>query len=77
MERLKSVVPAELRRAVGEGAVADLPATTSRLLAFFDELPLFHQVRASTCPSPPPLPSPLVPISLVVLFPTRLGELGS
>ncbi|XP_025793592.1 SET and MYND domain-containing protein 4 isoform X3 [Panicum hallii] len=44
MERLKSAVPAELRRAVGEGAAADLPTTTSRLLAFFDSLPLFHQV---------------------------------
>ncbi|TKV92993.1 hypothetical protein SEVIR_9G197900v4 [Setaria viridis] len=44
MERLKSAVPAELRRAVGEGSAADLPNTTSRLLAFFDSLPLFHQV---------------------------------
>ncbi|RCV42212.1 hypothetical protein SETIT_9G198400v2 [Setaria italica] len=44
MERLKSAVPAELRRAVGEGLAADLPNTTSRLLAFFDNLPLFHQV---------------------------------
>ncbi|KAF8672483.1 hypothetical protein HU200_049697 [Digitaria exilis] len=44
MERLKSAVPAELRRAVGEGTAADLAATTSRLLAFFDSLPLFHQV---------------------------------
>jgi hypothetical protein len=47
MERLKSAVPAELRRAVGEGAAADLPTTTSRLLAFFDSLPLFHQVIAT------------------------------
>ncbi|TVU32070.1 hypothetical protein EJB05_23788, partial [Eragrostis curvula] len=31
-------------QAVGEGTAADLPATTSRLLAFFDGLPLFHQV---------------------------------
>ncbi|CAN6293007.1 unnamed protein product [Urochloa humidicola] len=44
MERLKSAVPAELRRAVGDGSAADLPATTSRLLAFFDSLPLFHEV---------------------------------
>ncbi|XP_062200888.1 uncharacterized protein LOC133903496 [Phragmites australis] len=44
MDRLKSAVPAELRRAVGEGTAADLPVTTSRLLAFFDGLPLFHQV---------------------------------
>ncbi|CAD6205517.1 unnamed protein product [Miscanthus lutarioriparius] len=44
MERLKSAVPTELRRAVGEGTAADLPATTSRLFAFFDSLPLFHQV---------------------------------
>ncbi|CAN6298856.1 unnamed protein product [Urochloa humidicola] len=44
MERLKSAVPAELRRAVGEGTAADLPAITSRLLAFFDSLPLFHEV---------------------------------
>ncbi|CAL4934275.1 unnamed protein product [Urochloa decumbens] len=44
MERLKSAVPAELRRAVGEGSAADLQATTSRLLAFFDSLPLFHEV---------------------------------
>nr|CAB3494242.1 unnamed protein product [Digitaria exilis] len=44
MERLKSAVPAELRRAVGEGTAADLAATTSRLFAFFDSLPLFHQV---------------------------------
>ncbi|CAN6310535.1 unnamed protein product, partial [Urochloa humidicola] len=44
MERLKSAVPAELRRAVGDGLAADLPTTTSRLLAFFDSLPLFHEV---------------------------------
>ncbi|KAG0548965.1 hypothetical protein BDA96_01G213500 [Sorghum bicolor] len=44
MEGLKSAVPTELRRAVGEGTAADLPATTSRLFAFFDSLPLFHQV---------------------------------
>ncbi|KAF0928835.1 hypothetical protein E2562_010699 [Oryza meyeriana var. granulata] len=44
MERLKSAVPAELRRAVGEGTAADLPSTTSRLLAFLEGLPLFHQV---------------------------------
>ncbi|KAL5223994.1 hypothetical protein ABZP36_010633 [Zizania latifolia] len=45
MERLKSAVPAELRRAVGEGTAGDLPCTTSRLLAFLDGLPLFHQVE--------------------------------
>uniref|UniRef100_A0A0E0H4T7 SET domain-containing protein n=1 Tax=Oryza nivara TaxID=4536 RepID=A0A0E0H4T7_ORYNI len=44
MERLKSAVPAELRRAVGEGTAADLPSTTSRLLAFLEALPLFRQV---------------------------------
>uniref|UniRef100_A0A0D9XLA5 SET domain-containing protein n=1 Tax=Leersia perrieri TaxID=77586 RepID=A0A0D9XLA5_9ORYZ len=44
MERLKSAVPADLRRAVGESTAADLPSTTSRLLAFLQELPLFHQV---------------------------------
>ncbi|GJM91176.1 hypothetical protein PR202_ga07525 [Eleusine coracana subsp. coracana] len=44
MERLKSAVPAELRQAVGEGTAANLPATTSRLLGFFDGLPLFHQI---------------------------------
>ncbi|KAG8092200.1 hypothetical protein GUJ93_ZPchr0012g19186 [Zizania palustris] len=44
MERLKSAVPAELRRSVGEGTEGDLPCTTSRLLAFLDGLPLFHQV---------------------------------
>ncbi|KAL5225040.1 hypothetical protein ABZP36_011679 [Zizania latifolia] len=44
MERLKSAVPAELRRAVSEGTAGDLPCTTSRLLAFLDGLPLFHQV---------------------------------
>ncbi|KAL6906538.1 hypothetical protein ACP4OV_004139 [Aristida adscensionis] len=44
MEQLKSAVPADLRRAVGEGTAADLPSTTSRLLAFLDGLPLFHQV---------------------------------
>lgn len=72
MERLKSAVPAELRQAVGEGTAADLPATTSRLLAFFEELPLFHQVRAIICPSPPP------PFgTLVLLFPTRRGELAN
>lgn len=47
MERLKSAVPAELRRAVGEGAAADLPSTTSRLLAFLEALPLFRQVTTS------------------------------
>jgi hypothetical protein len=47
MERLKSAVPAELRRAVSEGTAADLPTTTSRLLAFFDSLPLFHQVTSA------------------------------
>ncbi|XP_035822250.1 uncharacterized protein [Zea mays] len=44
MERLKSAVPPDLRRAVGEGTAADLANTTSRLFAFFDSLPLFHQV---------------------------------
>ncbi|XP_052134968.1 uncharacterized protein LOC127753521 [Oryza glaberrima] len=44
MERLKSAVPAELRRAVGEGTAANLPSTTSRLLAFLEALPLFRQV---------------------------------
>ncbi|XP_006662498.1 SET and MYND domain-containing protein 4 [Oryza brachyantha] len=44
MERLKSAVPAELRRAVGEGTAADLPFTTSRLLSFLEGLPLFHLV---------------------------------
>lgn len=44
MERLKAAVPAELRRAVGEGTAGDLPSTTSRLLAFLNCLPLFHQV---------------------------------
>uniref|UniRef100_A0A0E0M9H1 SET domain-containing protein n=1 Tax=Oryza punctata TaxID=4537 RepID=A0A0E0M9H1_ORYPU len=44
MERLKSAAPAELRRAVGEGTAADLPSTTSKLLAFLEALPLFHQV---------------------------------
>uniref|UniRef100_A0A452YJ54 Uncharacterized protein n=1 Tax=Aegilops tauschii subsp. strangulata TaxID=200361 RepID=A0A452YJ54_AEGTS len=44
MERLKSAVPADIRRAVGEGTTRDLPSTTSLLLAFLDDLPLFHQV---------------------------------
>jgi hypothetical protein len=44
MERLKSAVPADLRRAVGEGTTRDLPSTTSLLLNFLDGLPLFHQV---------------------------------
>ncbi|CAM0956538.1 unnamed protein product [Alopecurus aequalis] len=44
MERLKSAVPADLRRAVGEGSTRDLPSTTSLLLTFLDGLPLFHQV---------------------------------
>ncbi|KAL6642854.1 hypothetical protein ACP70R_021035 [Stipagrostis hirtigluma subsp. patula] len=44
MEQLKAAVPAELRRAVGEGTAADLHSTTSRLLAFLDGLPLFHEV---------------------------------
>ncbi|XP_047093499.1 SET and MYND domain-containing protein 4 isoform X1 [Lolium rigidum] len=44
MERLKSAVPADLRRAVGEGTTRDLPSTTSLLLTFLDGLPLFHQV---------------------------------
>uniref|UniRef100_A0ACD5U611 Uncharacterized protein n=1 Tax=Avena sativa TaxID=4498 RepID=A0ACD5U611_AVESA len=44
MERLKSAVPADLRRAVGEGTTHDLPTTTSLLLSFLDGLPLFHQV---------------------------------
>jgi len=57
MERLKSAVPTELRRAVGEGTAADLPATTSRLFAFFDSLPLFHQVTTAY----PPLSMPLYP----------------
>ncbi|KAM0864950.1 hypothetical protein ACQ4PT_043604 [Festuca glaucescens] len=43
MERLKSAVPADLRRAVGEGTTRDLPSTTSLLLTFFDGLLLFHQ----------------------------------
>lgn len=44
MERLKSAVPADLRRAVGEGTTRDLPSTTNLLLGFLDGLPLFHQV---------------------------------
>ncbi|KQJ97373.1 hypothetical protein BRADI_3g30360v3 [Brachypodium distachyon] len=44
MERLKSAVPADIRRAVGEGTARDLPSTTSLLLDFFDGVPLFHQV---------------------------------
>ncbi|KAM3408933.1 hypothetical protein ACQJBY_001769 [Aegilops geniculata] len=44
MERLKSAVPADIRRAVGEGTTRDLPSTTSLLLAFLDDLPLLHQV---------------------------------
>ena len=58
MDRLKSAVPAELRRAIGEGTAADLPATTSSLLAFFDSLPLFHQVT-TTHPHPWFLDAPL------------------
>jgi hypothetical protein len=50
MERLKSAVPPDLRRAVGEGTAADLANTTSRLFAFFDSLPLFHQVTTATLP---------------------------
>ncbi|KAK2988946.1 hypothetical protein RJ640_026214, partial [Escallonia rubra] len=44
MEKLKSVIPETLKRAISESTTDDLPSTCSSLLDFFQHLPLFHQI---------------------------------
>ncbi|KAL0321737.1 UNVERIFIED_CONTAM: Stress-induced-phosphoprotein 1 [Sesamum calycinum] len=51
MEKLKSAIPETLKRRIAESTVDDLHSTSSSLLQFFQNLPLFHQmVRDLTDP---------------------------
>ncbi|KAK4385231.1 hypothetical protein Sango_2647100 [Sesamum angolense] len=42
MEKLKSAIPETLKRRIAESTVDDLHSTSSSLLQFFQNLPLFH-----------------------------------
>ncbi|KAK3005108.1 hypothetical protein RJ639_016525, partial [Escallonia herrerae] len=45
MEKLRSVIPETLKRAISESTPDELSSTCSSLLDFFQHLPLFHQHR--------------------------------
>lgn len=51
MEKLKSIIPFEIKRKIEQSSIKDLPSTSSSLHDFLAKSPLFHSVRTFLLPS--------------------------